>query len=89
MTGSECLDQNLQKNKAQSYMIRDTLRSSLDEGRYVPVSFSMGEYMDFYLYHYLTEEKKLKYNTFVSYRSIWKNHLSSFLADRKMKDLSI
>lgn len=61
--------------KKEARLGREKVIVQLSKKQFIPVSYTVKEFYDYWLYYYLWEEKKITYNTFVSYRNIIQNYI--------------
>lgn len=64
----------------------------LSKKQFVPFSYTVKEFYDYWLYYYMWEEKEISYNTFMSYRNIIQNYIvpsigKKILSTLKREDL--
>ncbi len=58
------------KTKKEALSAKDFLIIELANHNYIPYSFRMSEFYDYWLYYYMVDDRKIAYNTFVSYRNL-------------------
>lgn len=67
---------------------KEVMIAELANGKYVPFHYTVKEYFDYYLYHYMMEEVKIRYNTYQSYKNSLYNYLLPALGEKtKLKDI--
>lgn len=69
-------------NKAKEIAI-----SQLYKKEFIPFSFTVREFYDYWLYYYMLDERKVTYHTFMSYRNIIYNHLLRVWGEDKKLDM--
>lgn len=63
--------------------------SELVTNRFIAFDYTVSELFDYWLYYYQIEKKRIKYNTFQTYRNVLYNHLlPSFGATKKLKNIT-
>lgn len=55
--------------KAEAKKAKEYLIIELSNHKFVPYNFKLSEFYDYWLYYYMLDERKIAYNTFISYRT--------------------
>ncbi|HJJ90185.1 MAG TPA: site-specific integrase [Methanocorpusculum sp.] len=71
------------KTEAEARKARDLLIADLVRNEYIPFDYTVKELFDYWLYHHMIVENKIRYNTFQSYRNVLYNHLLPVLGESK------
>jgi len=71
-----------QGEKAKEEIIAD-----LHHRTFVCFSVTVKEFLEYWLYYYMLDEKKITYNTYYSYRNIIYNYILPQMGNRKMQSL--
>lgn len=58
------------KNKKEALQAKEQILIQLSNHSYIPYSFTVQEYFDYYLYYYMIDEVKCSYGTFTSYKNL-------------------
>nr|WP_288632192.1 site-specific integrase [uncultured Blautia sp.] len=74
-------------NKQKARAAKEQAIVQISKGNFVPYSYTVKEFYDYWLYHYMIEEKQITYNTFTAYKSILNNHLLPVLRHKKLSGL--
>lgn len=74
-------------NKQKARAAKEQAIVQISKGNFVPYSYTVKEFYDYWLYHYMTEERQITYNTFTAYKSILNNHLLPVLRRKKLSGL--
>lgn len=74
-------------NKQKARAAKEQAIVQISTGNFVPHSYTVKEFYDYWLYHYMIEEKQIAYNTFTAYKSILNNHLLPVLRHKKLSGL--
>ncbi len=75
---------------AEAAKAKDVLIADLVRNEYIPFQYTVKEYFDYWLYYYMLEKQKIKYNTFQTYRNILYNYLLPALgAKTRLQSVSI
>lgn len=73
--------------KREAVKIRDAILVQIENNDLVVFHYTVREFYDYWLYYYMLDDKKIAYNTFVSYRNVIYNHLLPRLGDMMMEDI--
>ena len=77
------------KTEAEARRAKEVLISELEKGEYIPFSYTVKEFFDYWLYYHMIEEKGIRYNSFQTSRNILYNYLlPGFGADTKLEALT-
>lgn len=71
------------RTEAEARKARDVLIADLVRNEYIPFDYTLKELFDYWLYHHMLVESKIRYNTFQSYRNVLYNHLLPTLGESK------
>lgn len=75
--------------RAEALRAKEQVITELVTNRFVAFDYTVSELFDYWLYFYQTEKKKIRYNTFQSYRNVLYNYLlPSFGATKKLKNIT-
>lgn len=66
---------------------KEKIIADLHHRTFVCFSVTVKEFMDYWLYYYMLDEKKITYNTYYSYRNIIYNYIIPQMEKRKMLSL--
>lgn len=66
---------------------RDNTASQLGERTFIPFSYKVKEFYDFWLYYHMIDNVHIAYGTFMSYRNIIYNYILPVMADRKLESI--
>lgn len=79
LTFSNGVTKNMQKSgfptKREAIKAREITINQLHTKTFIPFEYSLKEFYDFWLYYYMLDEKKITYNTYMSYRNVIYNYL--------------
>lgn len=76
------------KSEKLAIQAKEKIIAALVKKEYIPFKYTVEEYMNFWLYYYMVDEKKISYNTFFTYRNVLYNYLIHSLKG-KIGDISI
>ena len=74
-------------NKQMARQERDTALMEIAKGNFIPFSYTVKEFYDFWFYHYMIGQKRIAYNTYNAYRNIIENYLLPKLGHKKLDAL--
>lgn len=74
-------------NKQKARAAKEQAIVQISKGNFVPYSYTVREFYDYWLYHYMIEEKQMAYNTFTTYKSILNSYLFPALRHKKLSGL--
>lgn len=74
-------------NKQKARAAKEQAIVQISKGNFVPYTYTVKEFYDYWLYHYMIEEKQIAYNTFTAYKSILNNHLLPALRHKNLSGL--
>lgn len=66
---------------------RDETLMQISKGTFVPFSYSVKEFFDYWLYYHMIQEKHITYNTFTMYRNIIRNYINPFIGTKWLDKL--
>ena len=75
--------------KAEAVKAKEVMIAQLVNGSYIPFDYTFQEFCDYWLYYYQIDEKKIRYNTFTSYRNVLYKYLVPKLGKRKIQQITI
>ena len=62
-------------NKQLARQERDEALMEIANGSFIPFSYTVKEFYDFWFYHHMLGQKRITYNTYNAYRNIIENYL--------------
>lgn len=62
---------------------KELLITQLVKNEYIPFNYTVKEVFDYWLFYYMIEEGKIRYNTFQTYRNVLYNYLIKYLGEKK------
>ncbi len=65
-------------------MERDLALMHIARGTFIPFSYTVREFYEYWFYHHMIGEKRISYNTYTSYRSILNNHILPVIGHQKL-----
>lgn len=71
------------KTEAEANKGKEILISQLVKNEYIPFDYTVKEFFDYWLYYYLLEKKKIRYNTFQIQKNVLYNYLVKSLGEKK------
>lgn len=77
------------KTQAVANQAKTELITELANQTFIPYEFTVSEFLNYWLYYYMIDEKNISYQTFVSYRKCMERFLEYVGMNKKMNDLSI
>ena len=63
---------------------RDQALMQIAKGTFIPFSYTVREFYDYWFYHYIVLENRISYNTYASYRSIIENHIIPVIGCKRL-----
>ena len=63
---------------------RDQALMQIAKGTFIPFSYTVREFYDYWFYHHIVLENRISYNTYVSYRSIIENHIIPVIGCKRL-----
>lgn len=74
-------------NKQLARQERDEALMEIANGSFIPFSYTVKEFYDFWFYHHMLGQKRITYNTYNAYRNIIENYLLPKLGHKKLDAL--
>ena len=74
-------------NKQLARQERDEALMEIANGSFIPFSYTVKEFYDFWFYHHMIGQKRITYNTYNAYRNIIENYLLPKLGHKKLDAL--
>ena len=74
-------------NKQLARQERDEALMEIANGNFIPFSYTVKEFYDFWFYHHMLGQKRITYNTYNAYRNIIENYLLPKLGHKKLDAL--
>ena len=81
------LQRTASSNKQMARQERDTALMKIANGSFIPFSYTVKEFYDFWFYHHMLGQKRITYNTYNAYRNIIENYLLPKLGHKKLEAL--
>lgn len=76
--------QRTSSDKQTARMERDLALMHIARGTFIPFSYTVREFYEYWFYHHMIGEKRISYNTYTSYRSILNNHILPVIGHQKL-----
>ena len=70
--------------KAAAKISKESIITQLYNHEFVFFNVSVKEFLDFWLYYYMVDEKKISYNTFMSYRNVIYSYIIPQIGEKKL-----
>ena len=74
-------------NKQLARQERDEALMEIAKGSFIPFSYTVKEFYDFWFYHYMIGQKRITYNTYNAYRNIIENYLLPAIGHKMLNTL--
>ena len=74
-------------NKQLARLERDTALMEIANGSFIPFSYTVKEFYDFWFYHHMIGQKRITYNTYNAYRNIIENYLLPAIGHKMLDTL--
>lgn len=71
------------KTQAEATKAKEVLIAELVKNEYIPFDYTVKEVFDYWLYEYMMEQKKIRYNTYQGYKNVLYNYLLPALGETK------
>ncbi len=71
------------KTQAEATKAKEVLIAELVKNEYIPFDYTVKEVFDYWLYEYMIEQKKIRYNTYQGYKNVLYNYLLPMLGETK------
>ena len=74
-------------NKQLARQKRDETLMEIAKGSFIPFSYTVKEFYDFWFYHHMIGQKRITYNTYNAYRNIIENYLLPAIGHKMLDTL--
>ena len=74
-------------NKQLARQKRDETLMEIAKGSFIPFSYTVKEFYDFWFYHHMIGQKRITYNTYNAYRNIIENYLLPAIGHKMLNTL--
>lgn len=76
------------KKKSEAEIYKKELTIQLQNNTFIPFNVTIKDFFNYWLYYYLIDEKKISYNTYVSYRNVLRYLFSSIQENKLLKNIT-
>lgn len=76
------------QTQQEGALAKEQIIVDLNRHAFVCFSVTVKEYFDYWLHHYMVNEKQITYNTFMTYRNMTYNYVVPQFGSRKMESIS-